>query len=366
MRAAVLHRANQPLSIADDLEIEGPGPGEVLVRVRHCGLCHSDLSAIDGSFPVPMPIVLGHEAAGEVEAVGPDVGSVAVGDHVILTPNPACGRCYGCLRGEPGTCVNTLGILTFALPDGTTRLSQGGELVHRGLGVAAFAEQVIVQETGAVKIPDDVPLEVACLIGCGVQTGVGAVLNTAGVEEGATVLVTGLGGVGLSVVQGARLAGASKIIASDGVPERREAARSFGATHVLDPATDDLLASSRDLTEGRGVDYAFEAVGRSALVTQLVDATRAGGTTVMVGAPPIDERLDLGAAVMFGTLEKKLLGCLLGGGSSLREIPRLVALWQGGQLDLEAMVTARRPLDEINEACDDLRSGRGIRTVLEL
>jgi Zn-dependent alcohol dehydrogenase len=365
MRAAVLHQANEPLSVVD-VEIEGPGAGEVLVRVEHCGLCHSDLSAIDGAFPVPVPIVLGHEAAGVVEAVGPEVTSLAPGDHVILTPNPACGRCYGCLRGEPGTCVNTLGILTFSLPDGTTRLSRDGALVHRGLGVAAFAEQVITPETGAVKIPDDLPLDVACLIGCGVQTGVGAVLNTAGVEAGSSVVVTGCGGVGLSVVQGARLAGAATIIASDGVAERREMARRLGATHVIDPATDDLASAARDLTGGRGVDYAFEAVGRAALVAPLVDATRAGGTTVLVGAPPIDERLDLGAAVMFGTLEKKLLGCLLGGGNSLREIPRLVALWQGGQLDLEPMVSARRPLDEINEACDDLRAGLGIRTVLSL
>lgn len=366
MRGALLEQAGQPLSIVDDLVIEDPRAGEVVVRVSHCGLCHSDLSAISGALPVPVPILLGHEAAGRVEAVGPDVTSLVEGDHVVLTPNPACGRCYGCLRGEPGTCVNMLGLVTFSLPDGTTRLTRGGEVVHRGLGVAAFAELVVTPETGAVRIPDDVPLDVACLIGCGVQTGVGAVLNTARVEEGASVLIAGLGGVGLSVVQGARVAGAAVIIASDGVAARREAARSFGATHVLDPTTDDVVAAARDLTEGRGVDYAFEAVGRAALVPQLVEATRAGGTTVLVGAPALDEQLDLGAAVLFGTFEKKLVGCLLGSGSSLREIPRLVGLWQGGQLDLESMVTARRPLDEINQACDDLRAGVGIRTVLGL
>jgi Zn-dependent alcohol dehydrogenase len=366
MRAALLTGAGAPLVLVDDVELSGPGPGEVRVEVRHCGLCHSDLSAIDGSFPVPVPIVLGHEAAGVVSSVGADVESLAVGDHVVLTPNPACGRCYGCLRGEPGTCVNTAGILTFAMPDGTTRLSRGDEVVHRGLGVAAFAEEVIDQEIGAVRIPPEVPLDVACLIGCGVQTGVGAVLNTAAVEPGSSVVVAGLGGVGLSVVQGARLAGAATIIASDTVAERREMAQRFGATQVVDPASDDLVAAARDLTEGRGVDYAFEAVGRAALVTQLVDATRAGGTTVMVGAPPIDDQLDLGLAVLFGTLEKKLLGCLLGGGNSLREIPRLVSLWQGGQLDLESMVTTRRPIDEINVACDDLRRGSGVRTVLAL
>lgn len=363
MRAAVLEQHQRPLSITE-VDIGEPGPGEVRVAVRYCGLCHSDLSAIDGALPVPVPIVLGHEAAGVVEAVGPEVTSLAPGDHVILTPNPACGRCYGCLRGEPGTCVNTAGIFTFALPDGTSRLSRGGEVVHRGLGVAAFAEQVITPEIGAIRVPSALPLDVACLIGCAVQTGVGAALNTARVEPGASVLVAGCGGVGLSVVQGARVAGAATIIASDTLPERRAMAQRLGATHVVDPAADDVGQVARNLTEGRGVDYAFEAVGRAALVPALVEATRAGGTTVLVGAPPLDEPLELGPAVLFGSLEKKVLGCLLGSSSSLLEVPRLVALWQGGQLDLEAMVTARRPLDEINEACDDLRAGRGVRTVL--
>jgi Zn-dependent alcohol dehydrogenase len=366
LRAAVLEQSNQPLTIADDVVLDGPGRGEVQVRVSHCGLCHSDLSAIDGAFPVPVPVVLGHEAAGVVEAVGAEVTRVAVGDHVVLSPNPPCGQCYGCTHGEPGTCVNTMGILGFALPDGSTHLRRGDQVVYRGLGVAAFADQVITQETGAIKIPDDVPLDVACLIGCAVQTGVGAVLNTADVEAGASVAITGLGGVGLSVVQGARLACAAHIIVSDPLPERRELAKRLGATTVLDPATDDLVAVSHDLTEGRGVDYGFESAGRAALVTTLIDATRAGGTTVLVGAPPIDETLDLGVSVIFGSLEKKLLGCLLGSSNSLREIPRLIALWQAGHLDLESMITARRPLTEINEACDDLRAGRGVRTVLEL
>jgi Zn-dependent alcohol dehydrogenase len=238
--------------------------------------------------------------------------------------------------------------------------------VKRGLGVAAFAEYVITPETGAVKIPSDVPLEVACVIGCAVQTGVGAVLNTAKVEAGATVLVMGLGGIGMSAVQGARLAGASRIIVSDPLLERRAAALHLGATDLLDPGQDDVATAARDLTGGIGVDYAFECAGAAALVNVGVTATRAGGTTVCVGAPPLDQAITLAPAVLFACSEKKIMGCLLGSSNSLLEIPRLVSLWQTGRLDLESLISRRRPLEEINEALDDLAAGRGIRTVLSV
>jgi Zn-dependent alcohol dehydrogenase len=367
MRAALLEEYTKPLTVFDDVTLELPRAGEVRVAVAHCGVCHSDLSAMDGAFPVPTPILLGHEASGVVTEVGAGVTTVAEGDHVILTPSPPCGRCYGCVRGEPGTCVMVTTMMqTFAMPDGSTRLDHAGTTVHRGLGVAAFADEVVTTETGAVKIPDDMPLDLACLIGCGVQTGVGAVLNTAGVEEGATVLVIGAGGVGLSVVQGARIANASRVIVSDPVAERREAALRFGATDAIDPTVDDPRTVAYDLTGGVGVDYAFEVVGRAALVPIGIDSTRPGGTTVMVGAMPLDDKLTIDVPVLFASGEKKLVGCMLGSSNSLREIPRLVALWQAGRIDLESMVTARRPLAEINEACDDLRAGRGIRTVLYL
>jgi Zn-dependent alcohol dehydrogenase len=352
--------------VVDDVDLEGPRAGEVVVRVHACGVCHSDLSAMDGTFPVPTPIVLGHEAAGVVEDVGPEVQSVTVGDHVVLSPSPPCGRCYSCVRGQPGTCANTASMVTFAMPDGTTRLSRRGEVVHRGLGVAAFAERVVALETGAIRIPKDVPLDVACLIGCGVQTGVGAVLNTAQVEEGATVVVLGLGGVGLSVVQGARVAAAGRIIAVDPVTERRELAVALGATDAVDPEADDVVAACRDLTDGIGVDYAFEVAGRSALVRTAIDTTRPGGTTIMVGAAALDDPLVLDAPVIFGAAEKRLIGCFLGSCHSPRDIPRFLRLWQQGLLDLEAMVTARRPLDEIGTAIDDLRDRRGMRTVLTM
>lgn len=365
MRAALLEAPGTPLRVVDDVAIAAPGVGQVRVAVRHCGLCHSDLSIINGTFPAAMPIVVGHEAAGVVDALGPGVDTLALGDHVVLTASPPCGQCYWCVRGEPGVCVNAIGIQTNAFRDGTTGLSRGGQTVYRGVGLGAFAEHVVVPATGAVKIPADVPLDVACVIGCAVQTGVGAVLNTAGVEEGATVLVTGLGGVGLSVVQGARLAGAARIIASDPVAERRAAAARFGATDLIDPTRDDVLGACQQIT-GVGVDYAFETAGLGSLVQAGVAATRPGGTTVCIGAPPLDEGIVLSPAALFVIAEKKLLGCVLGSSNALRDIPRFIALWKAGHLDLEGLITARRPLSEINEAVADLHAARGVRTVLAI
>jgi Zn-dependent alcohol dehydrogenase len=355
------------LVIRDDIEVESPRLGEVAVRVTHCGVCHSDLSLIDGLIPCPTPIILGHEAAGVVAEVGPGVTGVAPGDHVILAPCPPCGHCYYCVRGEWSICDNSDALITSTHADGGTRLSRNGEQVWRGLAVAAFAETVIVPAVGAVRIADDVPLDIVCVIGCAVQTGVGAVLNTADVETGATILVMGLGGVGLSIVQGARLAGARRIIASDPVAERRDLARKLGATDLLDPTTDDVVMYAHDTTEsGVGVDYAFEALGRDSLVTQAIDAARKGGTVVMVGAAPIDQGIHYPVAAAFAATEKKLVGSLLGSVNALHEIPRLVDLWRAGLLDLEALITHRRSLEEINEAVSDLRAARGVRTVLSI
>jgi Zn-dependent alcohol dehydrogenase len=256
-------------------------------------------------------------------------------------------------------------IMTNTFRDGTTGLSRNGEVVYRGIGLAAFAEYAVVPASGAIKVADDVPLEVACVIGCAVQTGVGAVLNTARVEAGATVLVMGLGGIGLSIVQGARVAGAARIIAADPVGGRREAARRFGATDLVDPTSTDVISTAMALT-GVGVDYAFDAVGRGSLVQTGIAACRNGGTTVAVGAAPMDDVITIAPAAAFTISEKKLLGCTLGSCHSVRDIPRLIALWQAGRLDLEALVTARRPLAEINAAMDDLRASRGIRTILTI
>lgn len=367
MRAAILEQPGQPLAVYDDVEIADPRSGEVLVAVKHCGVCHSDVSMVDGSFPVALPVVLGHEAAGIVEAVGDGVTHLSVGDHVVLTPAAPCGVCPWCVRGEWSLCTNSDAMVTSAMPDGSQRLSRRGAVVHRGLAVAAFAEQVVIQATGAVKVPDDVPLEHACLVGCSVQTGVGAVLNTAGVSEGETVLIMGLGGVGQAAVQGAKVAGATRIIVSDPVAARRELAMSLGATHALDPTTDEVALAVADLTPGGiGVDYAFDAAGSSALISLGIDVTRKGGMTVMVGVPKLDDPLTLALPAALAVGEKKLVGSLLGSCNSLRDIPRIIELARTGQLDLGAMVTARRPLEEINTAIDDIQTTTGVRTVLDL
>jgi Zn-dependent alcohol dehydrogenase len=362
MRAAVLEEAGKPVVIRQDVEIAAPKAGQVSVEVRHCGLCHSDLSIIDGVFPGMMPLVLGHEAAGVVAEVGPGVTSLVPGDHVVLTPTPPCGTCYWCVRGEASVCTNANSIVTGLLPDGTTPLSLNGEPVYRGVGVGAFADRVVTPETGAVKIDKDIPLDVACVIGCAVQTGTGAVLNAAGVQSGDTVLIMGLGGVGLSAVQGARLAGASRILVSDPVSSRRAAAMAMGATDVLDPLKDDVVAAAQAIN-GVGVDYAFETAGKSALLDVGLAAIRNGGTLVAVGAPPLEETFTILPAA-FVITGKKLISTVLGDAHSLRDIPRYLDLWKSGRLDLEALITNSRPIEEINEACDDLRSGKGVRTVL--
>jgi Zn-dependent alcohol dehydrogenase len=366
MRAALLEPGRRTVAVVDDVDIEAPRAGEVLVAVSNCGVCHSDLSFVNGTMPVLGPTVLGHEAAGVVDAVGPGVTGLAVGDKVVLTPIAACNECYWCVRGEYGCCVNSMAIMTGALPDGRTALSRGGQTVGRGVGLGAFAERVITPVSGAIKVADDTPLEIACVIGCAVQTGVGAVLNTARVPEGATVLIMGAGGIGVSILQGAQLAGAAQIIVADPVEERRDTAKRFGASAVLDPAVEDVVAVVQQLTGGVGVDYAFDAVGAGPVIETCIAATRRGGTTTMVGAGGIDQTVTLAPPVLFSVAEKKLVGCLLGGSNGRSEIPRLLALWRSGRLDLEGLITHRRPLAEINEAFADMTAGRGLRTVLSM
>ncbi len=365
MQAAVLEQSGQPPQM-QSVDIIDPRRGEVRVQVKHCGVCHSDLSIVNGAFPQTEPIILGHEASGVVEKVGPDVTRLAVGDHVVLTPAPSCGHCYYCQRHDHSLCLDAMGVATSALPDGETGLSRNGQRVLRGVGVGAWAEYVVAPEHGAIKVPDDVPLNVACVIGCALQTGVGAVLNTAQVEAGASVLIMGLGGIGQSAVQGARIAGASMIIVSDPVASRRKIAGGFGATHLLDPGQDDVLAEVRRLTKDIGADYAFETAGVGALSELGLDAVRMGGMLVCVGAPPMEQGITIPMAAYFVTTQKRISGCMLGSCNSNYEIPRLVRLYQSGVLDMEGMITHRRPLSEVNEAMADMTAGRGIRTVLDI
>jgi Zn-dependent alcohol dehydrogenase len=366
MTAAVFEAVGHPLKL-EELVIRDPRPGEVLVKVAHCGVCHSDLSVFNGTFPQPVPIVVGHEAAGVVEAVGDGVRSVAAGDKVVLMPAPSCGRCYFCVRNQPTLCSEYLPSMYMStMPDGSTTLQRGDEVVYRGLGTAAFAEYALMPERGIVKVAPDVDLSVACVIGCGVQTGVGAVLNTARVEEGATVAVFGAGGIGISIAQGAVIAGASTIVVIEPDADRRKGALGFGATDVLDPASDDIAGALGALTDGIGIDYVFDAVGQAKIVEQSIALARPGGTIVCVGAPSLDQNLAINAYVGFAASEKRLLGCLLGTSNAAHDIPRLIALWQAGRLNLDAMVTARFPFAEITKAVDTATALRGLRTVVDI
>ena len=363
MRAALLEQNNQPLSIVDDIAHEDPRAGEVVVRVTNCGICHSDLTIVDSPGGGGLPAILGHEAAGVVEEVGLGVTRLAKGDKVMLTPLPPCGRCYFCVRGQANLCVEAQSFMTGLRPDGTSPFSRGDALVHRGLGVAGFGEFTVVSEQSAIKLPEDTPLDIVCVIGCAIQTGVGAVLNTAQVPEGATVFVAGLGGIGISIVQGARLAGASRIIASDPVAGRRDHAANFGATDVLDPTQVDVVEKAKELTGGIGVDYAFDGAGSAKVIQDCINASRPGGTTVMVGAP-MEPVLEIPIPALFLTQEKHIMGSLLGSCHSHRDVPRFIDLWRAGKLDFENMISHRRPISEINDGLEDLRNGNGIRTVL--
>jgi S-(hydroxymethyl)glutathione dehydrogenase/alcohol dehydrogenase len=364
MRAAVLE-ADGKLGISA-VDVEDPRPGEVMVRVTDCGVCHSDLSIVDGGLPAPTPVVLGHEAAGVVDAVGAGVTRLRPGDKAVLTPLPACGRCYFCTRGNPTLCaVHSSALFTSTRPDGTSPLSRGGEVVYRGLALGGWAERVVVPQAAVVKVDDDTDLAEACVIGCAVQTGVGAVLETAKVEEGATVLVLGAGGIGIAVVQGARLAGAATIVVADPVAARREAALRFGATHAVDPSTVDVTAFCMDVS-GVGVDYAFEAAGQAALIELGIATVRPGGTVVGVGAPSVDQGVTIPTFAAFSAMEKRLVGCLLGSVNAHRDIPRFLALARAGRLDIGAMITHRFPLDDVGAAVENLRQRQGIRTALRV
>lgn len=359
MRAAVLRNTgDEQLDVVSDAGVVDTEPGFVRVSIKATGVCHSDLSAMNGTIPQPAPAVLGHEGAGEVVEVGPGVDNVAVGDHVVVVWVPPCGTCSYCLGGQPNLCSAIMMGSGF-LP----RFVVDGEPCFGMAGTGTFCEEVVLPKESVVRIDPDVPWEVASLIGCGVMTGVGSAINAAKVVPGSTVAVFGCGGVGVSIIQGARLAGAAEIVAVDLVEERRNDALRFGATHAVTPeALDDAKG---EITGGEGFDYAFEAVGLPATIRGAYDAARRGGTACIVGVGRAEEMVSFSAFELFFA-EKTLLGTIYGSADVRRDFARLIRLWRNGRLDLEGMISQRLGLEDINKALDDMRAGRVIRTVVEV
>lgn len=369
-RAAVLQELSRPAPYTDsrplvieELELAGTGPGEVLVRVGAAGLCHSDLSVVDGSRPRPVPMVLGHEAAGVVEATGAGVTYVAPGDHVVFSFIPVCGACVPCQSGRPALCEAG----ARANSDGTLLSGRrpfrrpGGEELAQHLGVSGFAERTVVAAGSVVKVPAGVPLRTAALFGCALLTGVGAVVNTAAVPPGSSVAVFGLGGVGLSAVMGARLAGAFPIVAVDTVAAKLDHARRVGASHTL-PAGDGVIEQIRDLTQG-GVQYTFEAVGNAAVLATAYAATCRGGTTVSVGLPHPSQTLQI-PAVSIVAEERRIVGSYMGSAVPRRDVPRLMALYEAGRLPVDELFSRTIGLEEINAGFDALADGQVVRQIV--
>ncbi|MCX4551423.1 Zn-dependent alcohol dehydrogenase [Streptomyces sp. NBC_01387] len=358
MRAAVLHEIGQEkLEVHDDVEAVGFGPGKVKIRVRATGLCHSDVSAMNGVLPQPAPFVPGHEGAGEILDVGDGVTGLSQGDRVVLCWLPACGICPACKRGQTELC------LAGFMNAGTPNFKRPGGDVFGFAGTGTFTEEVVVGAGCAVPIPDDVPFEIAALIGCGVTTGLGAAINTADVQAGSSVAVIGCGGVGISAIQGARLRGASQIIAVDPVASRREAALKFGATEAIAP--DALTDAKQRITAGEGFDYVFEVVGKSATARTAYETTRRGGTLCVVGAGAMDDFLQLNMFELFFD-EKRILPSMYGGGDVVRSYERAISLWRAGRIDLEGLITHRVPLAGINDALVQMRTGEALRTCIEI
>lgn len=359
MKAAVLREFNQPLSL-EDVSISKPKGREVLVRTAASGICHSDLHVIDGLLPMPMPTILGHEPAGIVEQVGADVSEFQPGDHVIGCPSAFCSHCEFCLAGRGYLCSGQ-GELNRG-KDEEPRLGGADASIRQFANLSSFAEQMLVHANGLVKIRDDMPLDRAALIGCGVTTGLGAAINTAQVGPGETVVVIGCGGVGLSIIQGCRIAGANRIIAVDALPWKLELARKVGATDTVNGKETDAVAAVHELTSG-GVDYAFEAIGLKHTVEQAYAMARRGGTAVMVGVVPAGTNVEFPGLDMVLS-QKRVIGSMMGSNRFRIDMPRYVEFYMSGRLKLDEMISERFALDEINVAIQKLRDGEVARGVI--
>jgi len=363
-RAAVLTGLDEPLAIRDDVVVEAPHAGEIRIRVAACGVCRSDLSMQDGTMPIPMPAVLGHEASAVVEEVGEGVTDLAPGDHVVVSWVPQCGDCFFCRRGQAHLCQAADVLLAGGLLDGAPRLRLDGAPLFQMSGAGAFSDETVIPVDAAVKVPDDVPLDVAALLGCAVLTGVGAALNTATIRRGDTVAVVGCGGVGLNIVQGAQIAGAEVIVAVDVSPAKLATAEAFGATHTVDASRVDPANAVRDLTGQRGADVAFEALGHGRTIEQTVDMTRRGGQAILVGIPRLDVMLTLPAMLGVILQERAIKGCWYGSSDIRRDVPRLVDLYREGRLRLDELVSRRIDLSEVNQALEAMKAGEVIRSVI--
>ena len=358
MKAAVFHGPNQPLTI-EQIDVDEPREHEVLVRTVASGVCHSDLHFVEGLYPFPAPAVLGHEAAGIVERVGSSVTYLKAGDHVISCPSVFCGFCEQCMSGHPNRCSNRR---ATQRPKGDKpRLSKGGERVRQFSDLSTYAEKMLVHENALVKVRDDMPLDRAALIGCGVTTGVGASLNTAKVEPGSTVAVFGAGGIGISAIQGARIAGARMIIAVDMFEHKLATAKRMGATHTVDASSSDPIDAIRKLTGG-GVDYSFEAIGLKKVAEQCYDVLAPGGTATIIGMIPVGQKVEIDGAKLL--TERKIQGSMMGSNRFRIDMPRYIDFYLQGRLNLDDMITRRGKLEDVNEAFRVMKAGEVTRTVI--
>ncbi len=358
LAAILMETPTEELVVADDVTLRDLAPGDVKVKIAHSGVCHSDLSAMNGTIPQTPPVVLGHEGAGVVTDIGDGVTHVAPGDHVIIAFSPPCGTCPYCTgRGQPNLCIDGF----FAM-SANPQFRRGDTVVGAMTGCGTFAEETIVPGIAAVKIDDDIPLDVAALVGCGVTTGVGAALNTAGITPGSSVLVIGAGGVGVAAIQGARIAGAAVIVAVDLHEGKLDRAKAFGDTHGVLP--DDLPAALAEITAGEGFDFTLECIGMPTTMRQAFDMTRRGGTSCIVGVGRMDETFELSAFEMFFS-EKTLVGSMYGGADVRTDFNRFLRLYKAGRLDLEGMISRRIHIDEVNDAMACIGDADIIRQVID-
>ena len=357
MKAAVLREVKAPLVI-EELQIGKPGPHEVLIRTVATGVCHSDLHFVEGLYPWPLPVVMGHESAGVVEAVGSEVRTVKVGDHVITCLSAFCGHCEECLTGHMSLCVSPD---TKRAEGDAPRLAAGGAAVNQFANLSGFAEMMLVHEHACVAIRKDMPLDRAALIGCAVTTGVGSIIHTAKVLPGETVAVIGCGGVGLAAINGAAIAGAGRIIAIDRLASKLELAKAFGATDLVDASAGDPVAQVMELTGG-GVHHAIEAIGLKATAEQAFNMLRRGGTATIIGMIPVGTMIELHGAAFLA--EKRIQGSLMGSNRFPIDMPRFVDFYMSGRLDLDRMISKRLKLEQVNEALEDLKKGEVARSVI--